>query len=114
MNIAIVGSRSFTDYSLFEEKMLQTIDLKEISKIISGGAIGADTLAEQFCRKYSIELIVFKPNWSLGRGAGLIRNTDIVKACDIVIAFWDNESKGTLDSINKGKKFNKKVIVHDI
>lgn len=43
--------------------------------------------------------------------AGFIRNTDIITEADVIVAFWDNVSKGTADSIEKGKKLNKKIII---
>ena len=44
MKVAVVGSRSFNDY----EKLKQTLDqTPSITSIISGGAKGADSMAEQ-------------------------------------------------------------------
>ena len=40
------------------------------------------------------------------RGA---RNTDIVTASDMVIAFWDGESHGTSNTINQARKMGKEV-----
>ena len=42
------------------------------------------------------------------------RNTDIVKNSDILVAFWDMESTGTLDSITKAIDLNKKVYLYNI
>ncbi|MFH1337521.1 MAG: hypothetical protein ABIH55_01460 [Nanoarchaeota archaeon] len=39
------------------------------------------------------------------------RNTDIVKACDVLYAFQVNDSKGVQDAIDKAKKLGKDVIV---
>jgi hypothetical protein len=46
-----------------------------------------------------------------GKRASLIRNNEIVKNCDAVLAIWDGESKGTAYTINKAKRENKKVMV---
>ena len=107
MNVAVIGSRTFDDYILLYE----TLDKYEIAKIISGGAKGADSLAKKYSISKNIPILELKPNWDLGRHAGLLRNTDIVNAADIVIAFWDGKSNGTRDSINKAKKLNKTVNV---
>jgi|GEM_PF-5739896 len=49
MNIAIVGGRDFSDYTLLKESLLAYIDTHETPEnIVSGGAKGADTLAAQF------------------------------------------------------------------
>jgi hypothetical protein len=52
------------------------------------------------------------PDWKKhGRAAGIIRNTDIVKQADKVVAFWDGKSKGTQDTIGKARKANKLLYV---
>jgi hypothetical protein len=104
--IAIVGSRSFTDYDL----MKSTIDLQSTSLIVSGGAIGADTLAEQLATEFNIPMLVFLPDYKThGRKAPFVRNTSIVEAADIIFAFWDGKSTGTLDSIKKAKRLGKLI-----
>lgn len=107
MIAAIIGSRSFNDYNLLE----RTIDQYQITFIVSGGASGADSLAEQYAKKRNITIRVIKPDWSLGRHAGMLRNTEIVESSDIVFAFWDGQSKGTQDSIKKAGKLNKQCVV---
>ena len=112
MNIAIVGSRTFTDYTQLKE----TLDeYKNISKIVSGGAKGADKLGERYAKENNIETLIFLPDWKkYGRAAGVIRNKDIVSNSDTVIAFWDGKSTGTLSSINLAKKLKKnlKIIIY--
>lgn len=106
MNIAVVGSRTFTDYQL----LATTLKEYDIKQLISGGAIGADKLAEQYAKEHNIPIVVYKPEWNkYGKIAGLLRNTDIIKDADIVIAFWNGISTGTKDSINKAKEMNKQL-----
>lgn len=112
MNIAIIGSRDFKDYDLIvseiEKLDLQTDDIK----IVSGGARGADKLGEKYADNNNYEKFIFKPEWDrYGAGAGAIRNRQIIKESDIVIAFWDGESKGTKNSIGIAKKLNKRLII---
>lgn len=107
MKIGVVGSRSFKDYELLE-KLLK--DLSP-SKIVSGGASGADKFAEIFAVQNCIPLEVYKPNWRLGRHAGLIRNSQIIENCDYLLAFWDGKSRGTKDSIDKALRKNLTVNV---
>lgn len=112
MKVAIIGSRSFSDYFLVEEALRTSIDLNTITAIVSGGAKGADMLAEKFATDYSLEIQVFKPDWKLyGRGAGIIRNKHIIESADRVFVFWDGKSKGTLNSINIAKKLGKDLTI---
>ena len=43
--------------------------------------------------------------------AGMIRNGEIVRLSDEVIAFWDGKSSGTRDTIQKAKAAGKSVRV---
>ena len=108
MKLAVVGSRTFNDYKLLKEKIDEINKETPIKKIVSGGAIGADKLGEFYAQENHIKTKIFIPDWKkYGRGAGIIRNEDIVKKSDHVIAFWDGKSKGTLSSINLAKKYDK-------
>lgn len=107
--VAVIGSRTFKDY----EYMCETLDKLKICQIISGGAQGADQLAERYARQHHIDLKVWRPDWSIGRHAGLLRNTDIINDAEIVVAFWDGSSRGTKDSIEKAKNAGKKTIVRN-
>jgi len=110
MKVAIIGSRGFDDYNL----VIKTLAGLNISLIISGGANGADLLGEKYADEYSIPKQIFLPDWeNNGKSAGFIRNTDIVENAELVIAFWDGVSSGTKDSIDKAKKFNKKLLIID-
>ena len=113
MKIAIVGSREFTDYKLLMSTILSKIMYSDITCVVSGGAKGADKLGEQFADELGIEKLIFKPDWNqYGKRAGYMRNIDIINAADIVFAFWDGVSKGTLHSINLAKSTSK--VIHII
>lgn len=113
MKLGIVGSRNFTDWKRFIREIMRlfppgpTIDL-----IVTGGAAGADTLAELFADRYHIPAHIIKPDWKkYGKSAGMIRNGEIVKGSDIIVAFWDGTSRGTQDTINKAKVFKKTTLI---
>lgn len=106
--IGVIGSRNFRDFDLLCD-VLSGYDPKVI---VSGGAQGADKLAEEWARKNNIDTLIFKPDWEkFGRSAGFVRNKDIVENSDILIAFWDGKSKGTANSIDLAKKMGKIVRV---
>ena len=112
MKLAIIGSRSFSDYKLLC-KELAPYKLR-ITKVISGGAKGADLLGERWAQENNIETLIFLADWSKGKGAGFARNFDIIKNADCVIAFWDGLSNGTKHSISLCEKYDKPYKIIDI
>ena len=132
IRIAIVGSRDFEDYELVSQEVSTYIcnninafvhndkiyvknGTRDETLIISGGAKGADTLAERFAKDNNFNIKIFKPDWELyGKRAGFIRNSKIVDNCDVLFAFQINNSKGTQHSINLAKEKNKEVFVFNI
>jgi hypothetical protein len=46
-----------------------------------------------------------------GKAAGHIRNEDIIKNADEVLAFWDGMSRGTAGSIEWARQFKKPIII---
>lgn len=104
MHLAIVGSREFDDYEVFKEcvdKYIKSHDKPKL--IISGGARGVDTMAEKYAQENNIKTKIYYPNWTLGRKAGILRNSEIIAAATHVIAFPTDSSVGTYDSIMKAK-----------
>lgn len=109
MKVAIIGSRDFNDYG----KLKEVLNFFKPTKIISGGAKGADLLGEKYANENGIEKIIHYPDWDKhGRGAGFVRNQLIIDDCDVVIAFWDKKSKGTRDSITKAHKASKSIFIN--
>jgi len=104
MKIAIVGSREYPKLNLVSE-YVKTLEKDVI--IISGGAKGVDLVAEQTARQRGFILIIHYADWNKGKGAGLARNSLIVADADLIVAFWDGKSTGTLDTLKKAKKAKK-------
>jgi predicted Rossmann fold nucleotide-binding protein DprA/Smf involved in DNA uptake len=108
MNTAVVGSRSFQDYSFLQE-ILEGYD---ISKIVSGGARGADQLAERYAAEKGIPTQIFKPDLVRhGKSNPYAGNHSIIDASEQVVAFWDGKSRGTSHSIKYAQKTGKKVFI---
>lgn len=108
ISLAVVGSRSFNDYPLLRK----TLGFYEIKEIISGGAIGADSLAKRYAQEHNINIKEIKPLWDVHKkSAGYLRNVQIVDACDEVIAFWDGTSKGTGHTIEIAQSKNKPISI---
>lgn len=113
LKCAIVGGRDFNDYGFMKKVLDERFDnLSFVESIVSGGAKGADTLAERYAKEIGRPVVVFKPDYKkYGRGAALVRNTQIIEYSDVVYAFWDGRSKGTRDAINKAQKLAKILYV---
>ena len=111
ISVAIVGSRDFNNYELFKSRINKIIKDKNIEQLISGGANGADKLAEKYALENNYQIKIIKPDWKKGRWAGLERNTIIIEQSDIVIAFWNGISRGTFHVINKTEQLNKRLYI---
>ena len=112
MKLAIIGSRTFNDYELLKDEVDKLLEKYNITEIISGGARGADSLAERYAEEKKLKLTVFPAQWhKYGKSAGFIRNDEIWKYADMGIAFWDGESRGTQHSFKLAEKYNKKLKV---
>ena len=108
LNVAVIGSRSFDDYGLLSRFIITRILPKRIHCIISGGAKGADSLAERFAQEYHCDIKVFPAEWHIyGPKAGYLRNNGMIKSCDRGFAFWDRASSGTAHAIQLCEELNK-------
>lgn len=103
MKVAVIGSRGL---NVNIEKFIP----QGVSKIISGGARGIDTLAEQYADSHGIPKLILKPDYKrYGRGAPHVRNRSIVEESDLIIAIWDGKSRGTKETIDYAMALGKEV-----
>lgn len=105
--VIIAGGRDFTDYAILERKMDHLLSrIAEPIVIICGKARGTDTLGEQYARNRGYQVREFPANWDLyGKKAGYIRNEEMAKNADALVAFWDGESRGTKHMIDLAQKY---------
>lgn len=109
MKVAIVGSRG---YSRLGDVSLFVTLLPHDAVIVSGGARGVDSAAESAARVRGMQTVIYKAEWArYGNSAGYKRNADIVKAADVVVAFWDGVSKGTKHTIDLAHQAEIPVLV---
>lgn len=102
MKLLIAGSRSITDFDL-TPYIPQDVEL-----IISGGADGVDTLAENYADKHKISKLILRPNYSrYKRSAPLKRNEEMVDIADSVLVIWNGKSKGTSHTVRYAQKNEK-------
>lgn len=106
MRVAIVGSRGITSIDLSQ------FVPSDCTLIVSGGARGVDTIAEQYAHEHHIQTLIIKPDYErYGRSAPIRRNDIIVDNADLILAFWDGESRGTKYTIDYAKKTGKPIKV---
>lgn len=132
LTLCVAGTRSFmaggpfTDvqrsrvvrdalYSEFPDEVVESI-----GRVVSGGARGGDRAGEAYAERCDLELTVIEPDWEDTSGpdavvkqhddgseynakAGFERNSELVVEADVVLAFWDGDSRGTLDTIDKAR-----------
>ena len=108
MKTIIAGGRDFNDTNLFN----LAIKTLPITEVISGCARGADTLAIDWANKNNIPLIKYPADWNTyGKSAGYIRNIEMLKNAEQLLAFWDGYSKGTEHMIKQATKKGLRIAV---
>lgn len=103
--LAVVGSRGFRDYHKLDGVLRDAAP----TVVISGGARGADSLAETWARRNGVETQIFLPDHKKYRHAFHHRNRLIAEACERLIAFWDGKSTGTKYTIDYARRIGRPV-----
>ncbi len=102
MKLAIIGSRTIKNISVDDYIP------KDVNEIVSGGAVGIDTLAREYATKKRIKLTEFLPEYHIySKAAPIKRNEKIAAYADEAIAFWDGKSRGTEYTIRQFQKLKK-------
>ncbi len=113
MKAIIAGSRTICDLRLIEQAVAASGWRDDIAEVVSGCAAGADSLGEIWAQSALKKIARFPADWDrYGRGAGYIRNTQMAKYADVLIALWDGQSRGTQHMITTMKKLGKPVFVY--
>ncbi len=109
MRVAIVGSRHYKDL-LAVRAYVRLLPIEDV--VVTGGAPGVDTTAEQAARRRGMIVDVYLPDYEKhGKRAPLVRNETIAATCDRMVAFHDNWSRGTLHAIGWARRLGKHVDV---
>ena len=104
VKVVVAGSRDFNDYTMLEKilnaELAPIIMRGALPVIVSGGARGADRLAELYARKHGLKFNEHEAKWHQhGVQAGYIRNEAMVKIADRAVIFWDEKSRGSAHTI---------------
>ncbi len=95
--VGVIGSREYPRLADVDAA-IDALDPSAI--VVSGGARGVDQRAVVRAKHRGMQCEEFLADWDgEGRGAGLARNERMLVTVDRVIAFWDEESRGTKHAI---------------
>ena len=116
--IVVAGCRDFCDYTVAKEyidECLAELGNEDTFIFVSGACRGADMLGERYASEHGFEIERYPAQWNLlGKSAGPVRNRKMAELSDLVICFWDGESRGTASMIRYAEKIGKTVKVKDI
>jgi hypothetical protein len=116
LNILVTGSRDYKRLLLVEAVLYAFVTLKRIpgrqgepaARLFVGDARGVDREAARVWKQErGTDPDIFRAKWiELGKGAGVIRNGEMLKAFQeagggLCFAFWDGKSRGTVDMMRK-------------
>lgn len=100
--LLVCGSRSYSDRKRIREYLIK---LKP-EVVIEGGATGADRIAYDEAHKLGIKVESYRPDWSIGKRAGFLRNKAMIELGkpDFCLAFFDGKlSTGTMNMVEQCK-----------
>lgn len=101
MIIGIVGSRGYDDYFFIYFLVKELKNQYPGVKVKTGDAKGVDHYVIRACKELGVKYESIKADWKkYGKAAGMKRNPDIIKDCNLVFAIWDGKSRGTENSIS--------------
>lgn len=117
MKCIIAGSRSITNYLTVANAVAKSGWADKITEVVSGQAIGVDTLGEHWAKSEGIPVKPFpvtKEDYRIyGRyQAPKIRNTRMAEYGDALIVVWDGESGGSKDMKEKAEARGLRVYSH--
>lgn len=114
MRVLVCGSRTWTDAIEIRRALVDAFDenTRKGHVLIHGAARGADNLSEEIARTlqregYGIIIEAYPADWvKQGRRAGYVRNEQMLREGkpDLVLAFWDGQSRGTRMMIELARK----------
>lgn len=98
MKVIIAGSRTIDDYEIVAQAVTESGFW--VTEVVSGGARGPDSLGELWAFRNSVYLSRFPADWNLGKRAGILRNEEMGRYADALVAIWDGKSRGTRHMID--------------
>lgn len=105
VRICVAGSRSWHNpylFNIFLRCFLSWAGIGQYAFISGDAWRGADKLIIDWCEENGEKCFRYPADWrKYKKRAGFIRNAEMRKVLTILLVFWDGESKGTLEMIEK-------------
>jgi len=121
LRVGVVGSRSRNtakDKALLCRILKRQKDKCDKLILVSGGcSSGADRFAEEIAKELNLGIVIYYPKVESGCSrqeyaiAAFARNKLIVEACDVLLAVWDQISRGTKNTIDTAHGYGKPVVI---
>jgi len=105
MRVLVCGGRDYTDQRRVAQVLAKHNSRTPFTAVLTGGASGADELAERWARAHQIPVETFAADWERhGKAAGPLRNQRMLVEGrpSVVIAFPGG--RGTSDMVNRATK----------
>jgi hypothetical protein len=100
VKVIVAGSRDIADFAAVS-LAIESSGFA-ITEIVSGAAKGVDTLGERWASENGVAIKRFPANWAEhGKAAGPIRNREMARYGDALVAIWDGVSNGTQNMIDE-------------
>lgn len=99
--VIVAGSRSIENKKLVKDTIKESPHTPYNGELVVGDADGVDELAKESLSGFRhVDITEFEADWEeYGKSAGPIRNKEMAKYGDALIAIWDGESSGTKNMI---------------
>jgi len=100
----VIGTRRRNSKYAYEKVEKKFFEIYEEGDIICSGGCpkGGDRFAEKIAKKYGIPILIIYPNYQkYGRGAPIIRNKEVVKNADFIVACVIRPEDGILQVLER-------------
>lgn len=113
-NLIVAGCRTFNK-QIHQELVYEVLSkVPQPYTILHGGAKGIALIAEQYATENNIETEIYIPDYfhNPDHIAPMVRNRELAQNGDMLFAFWNGISKGTLNIITEMLNLKKPVNVY--
>lgn len=114
MKTIIAGSREGFEPEDVVQAVYESGLWGQITEVVSGCAQGVDSMGELWAKINRIPVRQFPADWNAnGKRAGILRNIEMAKYADALIAIWDGESRGTAHMVEEASKRGLRLFVYN-